>query len=83
MTANTSALTISELLALAPEGCEWTIESSHLARATSVSGYNVRIYWDDQDPQNEGWAYQTQATDIWPEESGEINDAEDLAAVLG
>lgn len=74
--------TISDVLAMIPEGAEWRIVNSFRADVKAASGCRGLLYWDEQGAVNPGWAYQLAGTVERPEESGEINGADDLASVF-
>lgn len=78
----TAHMNLSEILAQLPNDADWRIVHGELAYVTTCSGRRGRIYWDDQDPQNTGWAYQITGTDQRPEESGELNTVADLANIF-
>jgi hypothetical protein len=75
-------MTITDVLELAPEGTEYSIVDADHANIILNDGRSGRIWWDDSDANNTGWAYQVDATGSKPEESGELDTVGDISNVL-
>jgi len=73
------ALSLSKIVEILAEALEQypeyrALDDGHgVATVTAADGFVcLRIYWDAQDPANEGWAWKTD------DDSGPINDLEDV-----
>lgn len=56
-------------------------EADHDGPAIETEGGDLCIYWDTQDPQATGWAYQIYGADN--PDSGPVDDERDLRNILG
>lgn len=80
--ATTETLTITEILELLPDDARWSIINSELAAVRTCNGRRCRIYWDDHDYENAGWAYHVDGTEDFPDETGKLDATHDIVNVF-